>query len=233
MNNYLKKDQPIHTWAENDRPREKLINLGARALSDAELVAILIGSGTRAHSAIDLGRQLMASVANDLHQLARLQEAEFRRVKGIGKARSVVIMAALELGRRRQLVNTREKPVIRSSKDAYDCLGPNLADLQQEEFWVLLLNRANQVIGCDQISKGGVAGTVVDAKLVFRSALLATASSLILVHNHPSGNPRPSQADIDLTRKLKKAAEHLDLVVLDHLIIAGLKFTSLADDGYI
>ncbi|MBR9922562.1 MAG: JAB domain-containing protein [Bacteroidetes bacterium] len=227
------KNQPIHQWAENDRPREKLLFQGARNLSEAELLAILIGSGTRECSALELGRKLLQRYDQDLHQLARLQAKEFQQIKGIGKARAVVIMAALELGRRRQLASTRKRIIIRSSKDAYNCLGPNLADLQQEEFWILLLNRANQVIGREQISKGGIAGTVVDAKLVFRACLMAGACSMILFHNHPSGNPRPSQADIDLTRKLKKGAQQLDLVVLDHLIIAGQEYTSLADEGHI
>lgn len=231
MSSYSNQTQPIHQWAENDRPREKLLQQGSRSLSDPELIAILIGSGTAGHSALQIGRKILASVQNDLHALARLQTGDLLAFKGVGPARAVVIAAALELGRRRQLSNPLERVVIRSSNDAYHCLGPTLADLPHEEFWVLLLNRANQVIGTRQISKGGIAGTVVDAKLVFRAALMAGASSLILMHNHPSGNLRPSQADIDLTRKLRDAARGLDLQILDHLIIAGSGYTSLADDG--
>lgn len=222
---------PIREWAEDDRPREKLLQKGRAALSDAELLAILINSGTTRYSAVELGRLVLQQAQNDLHQLGHLSVAELMKVPGIGEARAITLVAALELGRRRKAT---EKPLVHtitSSQDTYEYLRPYLLDVPYEEFWVLLLNRANHVIRAEKISQGGVAGTVADPKLIFKAALDRLASSIILAHNHPSGNRRPSQADIALTRKLREAGNLLDLPILDHLIFCGDTFYSFADEG--
>lgn len=231
MELYSKNNLTIKSWAEEDRPREKLLAKGKQSLSDAELLAILLGSGSRDETAVGLAQRILKSVDNDLNELGRRSIAELTRFKGMGEAKSITIVAAMELGRRRQLTDVRERPQIRSSRDAYDVIAPILMDLPHEEFWILLLNRANKVMSREQISLGGVAGTVVDAKIVFRKAIEGMASSIILVHNHPSGNLQPSQQDIDLTRKLKKAGETLDIAVLDHLIIAESSYFSFADEN--
>lgn len=221
----------IKAWAEEDRPREKLLLKGRHTLSDAELLAILLGSGTREESAVALAQRILRAVANDLNELSKLSITDLMRHKGVGEAKAVTIAAAVELGRRRQLTPLRDKPQVQCSRDAYDAIASQLADLPHEEFWILCLNRANRIIARDRISSGGVAGTVVDAKLVFRRALELGAGSIILVHNHPSGAKLPSQADLELTRKLSQAGKSLDLQVLDHLIIAGDGYYSFADEG--
>ncbi len=232
MNNYKKEALGIKSWAEDDRPREKLILKGKSNLSDAELMAILIGSGSRSESAVSLSQRILKSFNNNLHELGRKGIADLTPFKGIGEAKAVCIVAAMELGRRRQLSNPIDRPQISGSSDAWNVIAPVLMDLNHEEFWIILLNRANRVIGKEQISSGGIAGTVVDGKIIFRRALeKGPACSIILVHNHPSGNIKPSQADIDITKKLKKAGETLDVNVLDHLIIAGQSYYSFADDG--
>ncbi len=230
---YPEKPLSIKAWAEADRPREKLALKGRKALSDAELLSILLGSGSRKESALGLARRILDSLDGDLSKLGRCSPGELRRFRGIGEAKAIGIVAALELGRRRQLTPAGERPQVRSSQDAYHVVAPLLADLPHEEFWILLLNRANRVIGREQISSGGVSGTVVDAKVLFRKAILGLASSVILCHNHPSGNLRPSQADIDLTAKLLEAGKTLDVVVLDHLILGGDLYFSFADEGKI
>ena len=230
--NYQKNLLGIKSWAEDDRPREKMIKRGKQNLSDAELLAILIGSGTKNETAVGLSQRILKSVENNLNELGKVSLAELMRFKGIGEAKAITIAAALEIGRRRQLSDFIDRPQILSSKDGYHCIAPILMDLNREEFWIVLLNRANRVIGKEQISAGGVSGTVVDAKIVFQKSLEAgPASSIILCHNHPSGNIKPSQADIDLTRKLKEAGKTLDILVLDHLIIAGNNYFSFADEG--
>ncbi len=220
---------PLKSWAEEDRPREKLLLKGRRHLSDAELLAILLGSGTRNETALGLAQRLLNTAGNDLQELSRRSVKELTGLKGIGQAKAVAITAALELGRRRQTPQSREKAVVRSSEDAYNALAPILMDLPHEEFWILLLNRGNRIIGKDQVSTGGVHGTVVDAKIVFKKALEHQASNLILCHNHPSGSLDPSSQDIELTQKLAAAGKLLDISVLDHLIISDAGYFSFAD----
>lgn len=221
----------IKSWSPEDRPREKLILKGKSSLTDAELIAILLGSGTTTLSAVDLAKIVLQSASNNLHELARLTVKDLTKIKGIGEAKAITIVAALELGRRRKDLETDEKPKVSSSKDAYEIIKGDLLDIPHEEFWVLILNRANRVVRKQQISQGGVAGTVADPKIIYKSALDALASGIILVHNHPSGNLSPSQADIDLTRKLKEAGKMLEIQVLDHIILAGQKYYSFADEG--
>lgn len=228
---YTNNGMTIKTWAEEDRPREKLSNKGKASLSDAELIAILIGSGSREETAVALSKRILKAVENNLNDLGRCTITDLMKFKGIGEAKAISIVAALELGRRRQLSDVKERPQIKSSRDAYNVIAPILMDLTHEEFWILLLNRANRVMKRVKISSGGTSGTVVDSKVVFKAALEHTASSIILCHNHPSGNTRPSQADLDITRKLKSAGQTLDIAVLDHLIITDRGFYSFADEG--
>ena len=223
----------IKSWSPDDRPREKLILKGKSALSDAELIAILLGSGTNSLSAVDLAKKVLQPAENNLHQLARLTVKDFVKIKGIGEAKALTIVAALELGRRRKDLDGIEKNKITGSKDAYDLLKADLLDIAHEEFWIILLNRANRVIKKSQISQGGVSGTVADPKLIFKFALEELASGIILAHNHPSGNLTASQADLDLTKRLRDAGKLLDIQVLDHLIVAGQKYFSFADEGLI
>jgi DNA repair protein RadC len=225
------KSLKIKSWSPDDRPREKLILKGKSALSDAELIAILLGSGTSALSAVDLAKKVLAPAGNSLHELARHTVKDLIKIKGIGEAKALSIVAALELGRRRRDCEGEEKPKITGSRDAFDVVKAELLDITHEEFWIILLNRANRVIKKSQISQGGVAGTVADPKIIFKLAIEELASSIILAHNHPSGNLTASQADIDLTKKIKEAGKLLDIQVLDHLIIAGQKYFSFADDG--
>jgi DNA repair protein RadC len=222
---------PIHTWAEDDRPREKLLQKGRAVLSDAELLAILINSGTTKLSAVEVGKLVLQRAHNDLNDLAKLSIADLKRLPGIGEARAITIIAALELGRRRKESRKAERVTITSSADSYEVLRPHLLDIPYEEFWLLLLNRANHVIRVEKVSQGGVAGTVADPKLIFKAALDHLASAVILAHNHPSGNRRPSQADISLTRKLREAGTLLDLPILDHLIFTEDGYYSFADEG--
>jgi DNA repair protein RadC len=221
----------IKSWAAEDRPREKLTLKGKAALSDAELIAILLGTGTASMSAVDVAKSILGAVSNDLNELARLTVKDLTKIKGIGEAKAITIISALELGRRRKDVTTEERPKITGSKDIYDLLKADLLDLHHEAFWIVLLNRANRVIKKHQISKGGVAGTVADPKLIFKIALEELASAVVLAHNHPSGNLNASKADIDLTKKLKESGKLLEIQVLDHLIIAGKKYMSFADEG--
>jgi len=231
MDSYPHSPLGIKSWAEEDRPREKLLRQGKSNLTDAELLAILLRSGSPEESAVGLAKRILAGVDQDLHALGRCSIAELTRYKGMGKAKAITVAAALELGRRRQLADLRRRPCMRSSQDAYQAIAPLIADLPHEEFWLLLLNRANRITARERISTGGVSGTVVDAKIVFRKAVEGLASSVILCHNHPSGNLQPSQADLDLTRKLKQAGQVLDVCVLDHLIVAEGGYTSFSDEG--
>lgn len=224
--------QPIRHWAEEDRPREKLLQKGKNALSDAELIAILLGSGSRGESAVDLARKILQSAGNKLHELGKMEVKQLKTFKGMGEAKALTLMAALELGRRRRAESLPDRPQITASRDVYEYAAPWMQDLPHEEFYVILLNRANKVIGHRQISSGGVSGTVVDVKLIFKEALQALASGIVALHNHPSGNLKPSEADIKLTRKIKDAAKLLDIQLLDHLIISGDKgYYSFADEG--
>lgn len=221
----------IKSWAEEDRPREKLLSAGRRALSDAELIAILIGSGNRQETAVELSKRILYSLDNELEKLGKLSVNELCRFKGIGEAKAISIIAALELGRRRKESDTKEVIKIGSSREIFDLMHRYFADLDHEEFWIILLNRANKVLSRHLISKGGQAGTVADPKIIFRIALEHHAASVILAHNHPSGNLKPSQADISLTQKLCSAGQMLDISVLDHLIFTDSAYFSLADQG--
>lgn len=223
----------IKAWAEEDRPREKLRLKGKHSLSDAELLAILLGSGSREETAVGLAKRLLGDMDNNLIELGKVSLAELMTYKGIGEAKAIAIAAAMELGRRRQLSQVRERPQVRSSRDAFQGIAPLLVDLPHEEFWILLLNRANRIIGRERISLGGITGTVVDAKVLFRKAIEGMACSIILCHNHPSGNLQPSQADVELTRKLHQAGKALDVIVLDHLVVADTGYYSFADEGLI
>lgn len=231
--NAEEKPLNIKSWSPEDRPREKLLLKGKSSLSDAELIAILVGSGTSKMSAVEVAKKVLQAAGNSLHDLACLSVKDLTKIKGIGEARAITIVAALELGRRRKDSGPDEKPKVSGSKDAYEILKSDLLDLPHEEFWVLLLNRANRVIKKYQISQGGVAGTVADPKIIFKMALQELASGIVLAHNHPSGNLTASQADIDLTKKLKEGSKLLEITVLDHLIIAGQKYFSFADEGMI
>ncbi len=221
----------IKHWSPDDRPREKLLAKGTPVLTDAELVAILLGSGTTTVSAVELAKRVLQTVNNNLHELARLSVQDLVKIKGIGEAKAVAIIAALELGKRRREATFDEKPLITCSGDCFRILQPHLQDINHEEFWILLLNRANRMIRKCQISQGGVAGTVADPRIIFKLAIGELASGIVLAHNHPSGNLTASRADRELTVKIVEAARLLEMQVLDHLIIAGQKYFSFADEG--
>ena len=221
----------LKSWAEADRPREKLLKLGRHTLSDSELIAILLRTGTTQLTVVELSRKLLANCNNDLAELSRLSVKDLAKERGMGEVKAITLVAALELGRRRREAEAMKKEKITTSQDAVNIMQPHLADLVHEEFWILLLNRANVVINKKNVSSGGVSGTVVDPKIVFKIAIENNASSIILCHNHPSGNNKPSNEDVILTRKLKEAGVLLDLTVIDHIIIARSAFYSFADEG--
>lgn len=221
---------PITNWSEDDRPREKLMLKGKSALSDAELIAILIGSGSRNESAVELSKRILAS-ADSLNTLGKMSIAQLMNFKGIGEAKAIAIIAALELGRRRRAEEAAELVKITSSKLVFEIMQPIIGELVHEEFWVLFLNNSNKVLSKTQLSKGGITGTIVDVRLVFKLALEMGATSLILCHNHPSGNLQPSEADKQITQKIKLAGESLDVKILDHLIITESKYYSFVDEG--
>ena len=221
----------INQWAEEDRPREKMMQKGAEALSDAELLAILIGSGNTEESAVALMQRVLAEAGNNLHRLGKWQVRDFARFKGLGPAKSISIMAALELGKRRTLQERPERPVIRSSKDIYELFHPLLCDLATEEFWVLLLNQGARVIDRVRISRGGLDQTTADVRTILREALLARATQLILVHNHPSGNTQPSPDDARLTQAVRDAARLMNIHVMDHVIVTDGAYYSFNDEG--
>ena len=227
----MEQNFSIKNWAEDDKPREKLMLKGKTALSDAELVAILIGSGSRNESAVGLSKRILANVDNNLNALGKLSLKQLMEFKGIGEAKAVTIAAALELGRRRRTEETLELHRITSSKAVFEIMQPIIGELPHEEFWVLYLNNSNKVIYKSQLSKGGITGTVVDVRLIFKTALEQNAVSLILTHNHPSGKLQASDADKDITKKLKIAGEQLDIKVLDHIIITELGYLSFQDEG--
>ncbi len=221
----------LKDWAEEDRPREKLMLKGASALSDSELLAILIGSGTREETAVEVCKNILVSADNDLNKLARFGVNDLTKTKGIGPAKGITIVAALELGRRRKDSEVKEVKKISSSRDAYHIFYPHLSDLNHEETWVLFLNRSNQVMSKMMVSKGGISSTVVDIRLILREALNVYASAIILGHNHPTNNLMPSEQDLRITTKLKDAAKLMDISLLDHLIICGEKYYSFADEN--
>lgn len=221
----------IKDWAEDDQPREKLLHKGPAALSNAELIAILIGSGNTDESAVELSKRIMMEVNDNFGELARLTIQDLQKYKGIGEAKAITIAAALEMGRRRNTSMLNEKPQAKDSKTAFILLQKELGDLNYESFCILLLNRANKVLKTIRISDGGLTGTVVDPRKVFKIALDNNATSIILGHNHPSGQLTPSEADIQLTRKMKEAGVVLDLPVLDHIIVGDGNYYSFADEG--
>jgi DNA repair protein RadC len=221
----------ITDWAVEDRPREKLIQKGTNSLSDAELLAILISSGTKDKSAVDLGRELLMLANNNLNSLGKLTISDLTKTHGIGTARAVTIAAALELGRRRKLSEVPEIPQIKSSKDVFELISPLLSDLPHEEFWILFLNRSNKVINRMKLSQGGISGTVTDVRMVMKKAIEYLASGIIVCHNHPSGNLNPSESDTRITQKIKEAGNIMDIQLLDHLIISEKDYYSFADNG--
>jgi DNA repair protein RadC len=223
----------IKSWALDDRPREKLIAKGKKALSDAELIAILIGSGNREESAVGLSKRILKSVNGNINELAKLSVEKLSTFKGIGEAKAISIITGLELGKRRQLEVALEKPKITSSKDVANLMQPILGDLEHEEFWVLFLNNSNKVVAKSQISKGGLTATIVDIRLVFKRALELTSVGIIVCHNHPSGKLQPSNADKNLTQRIKEAGITLDIKLLDHLIITENAYFSFADEGFL
>lgn len=222
---------PIKNWADDDRPREKLVQKGSYVLSDAELIAILIGSGSKDESAVELSKRILATVDHNLNELGKLSVNQLMRFKGIGEAKAVTIAAALEIGRRRRVEDTRKIVKITGSHDAFELLYPLIGELQHEEFWIVYLNNSNKVIHKAQLSKGGITGTLVDVRLVLKQALELGAVGIILAHNHPSGAMKPSLTDKQITQKLKLESEALDIKILDHLILAQNDYFSFADKG--
>jgi DNA repair protein RadC len=223
----------IKEWAEEDRPREKLSGQGRRALTDAELIAILIGSGNRDESAVELSKRILYHYDNDLNRLGRASIEELSNFKGIGEAKAISIIAALEIGRRRNDTDIKAPEIVATSKAAYQAIKRYLVDLNHEEFWILLIGQNCKLIGRELMSKGGLTTTVADPKVIFGVALRQSATNIMLAHNHPSGNLKPSQQDIDLTKKIVAAGLMLDIKVLDHLIIADNSYYSMADEGVI
>lgn len=223
---------PINQWAEDDRPREKFLLKGKSTLSDSELLAILIGSGSRNESAVQLCQRILASAENNLNTLGKMSIAQLLQFKGIGEAKAISIAAALELGRRRRAEEVIELKKITSSKAVFDIMQPIIGELPHEEFWVLYLNNSNKVIYKAQLSKGGITGTVVDIRLVFKIAFEQNATGLILSHNHPSGKLIASEADLKITKRIKEAGQTLEIQVLDHIIITENSYLSFQDEGF-
>jgi DNA repair protein RadC len=221
----------IKAWAEEDRPREKLSGQGRRALTDAELIAILIGSGSRDESAVELSKRILHHYDNDLNKLGKAGISELSKFKGIGEAKAISIIAALEIGRRRGDTEIKVLDEVKSSRDGYNIMRRHLMDLNHEEFWIMLIGRSSKVLAKELVSKGGLSGTVADPKIIFHMALQHQASALIMVHNHPSGNLKPSREDLVLTKKIADAGRMLDINVLDHLIITDSGYFSFGDEG--
>ena len=221
----------IKNWSQDDQPREKLRDKGRATLSDAELVAILIGSGNTDESAVDLSKRILASVGNNLNELGKLSLKKLMEFKGIGEAKAISIIAAMELGRRKRGEEALKKHKITSSRSVFELMQPIIGELPHEEFWIIYVNNSNKVIRKNQLSKGGITGTLVDVRIVLKIALEVGATGIILVHNHPSGTLNPSEADKQLTKKLKTAGESLDIKVLDHLIITEKAYFSFADEN--
>jgi DNA repair protein RadC len=221
----------IKSLAEDDRPREKLMTLGRHTLSDAELIAIILGSGNKTETSVQLARRMLSENGNNINQLAKLSLNDLKKYKGVGLVKAINIAAAFELGRRRTDADAVSRPKITSSQAAYQVLQKRLSDLPHEEFWVLILNRANQVIREEHLSKGGISGTVVDVRLICRSAIEHSASGIVIGHNHPSGQILPSEQDKTITKKLKEGLKLFDITLLDHLIIGDQKYFSFSDDG--
>lgn len=233
MATQYRQEESIKLWAEDDRPREKLILKGSSALSDAELLAILLGSGSRTESALTLSKRLLRQFKDDLNELAHAELEELKLFKGVGDAKAVSILSAMELSRRRMGQQRTKKSKLSSSRDAFEVFAPVLSDLAHEEFWVCYMNRANQILKYEQISKGGIHGTVADSRLIFGRALKLKSCALILAHNHPSGNLKASEADLQLTRRIKQAGDLMEISLLDHLIIGDGDYFSFSDQGLI
>jgi len=225
--------RPIHTWNEDDRPREKLQLKGKRSLSDAELIAILLGSGTRKESAVDLARRILDLADNNLVELGKLSLSQLQRISGVGPVKAITLTAALELGSRRQVSSSKTKKKVSNSQDIYEIFGPRIGDLNHEEFWLMCLNRNNAIIGTTRIGSGGISATVADIRIMLKYAIENYASSMILCHNHPSGNLKPSNADIKLTTAVKEAASYMDIALLDHIIVTDSSYYSFADEKMI
>ena len=223
----------IKEWAEDDRPREKLLRKNAIALSDSELLAILLINGYKNKTAVDLAREVLQLSKNNLNELGKLSVKEMMKIKGIGAAKAILIAAAFELGKRRHATGYLEKYIIRESKDIAHYLQVLLKDYKKEVFAVVFLNRANKINHFEIMSEGGITGTVADPRIILRKALEENAVSIILCHNHPSGNLKPSRADEDLTVKIKEAARYLDIKVMDHVIVSEEGYFSFADEGMI
>jgi DNA repair protein RadC len=228
---YEKSNLSIKSWAEEDRPREKLMIQGRQSLTDAELVAILIASGNDTDSAVELSKKILNSVGENLNELGKLSINDLKKFKGIGEAKAITIIAALELGRRRQATEAVVRDKIMSSRQAYEIFQPHLADLAYESFYVLYLNRSNKLIWKERMSTGGIAGTVVDTRMILRTAIEKLASGIFIAHNHPSGNLKPSEADVKITQTLQSACNLLDMKLLDHLIIGDKDYFSFHDEG--
>lgn len=230
----MSTDQPritIKSLAEEDRPREKLLLKGRQSLSHAELLAILISSGSKGETAVQLCQRMMTAANHNLHELGKWSISDFRKFKGIGEAKAITIVAALELGRRRKESIPAQKLKIQSSRDAFEIMAPELSDLPHEEFWVIFTNRANKVVAREKISHGGLTGTVADIRIIMKKALEYLSTGILICHNHPSGNLKPSKQDTDLTMKVARAAQSLEITLLDHLIITDSGYFSFADEG--
>ncbi len=225
------KKLPIKDWAIDDRPREKLLAKGVGSLSDAEIIAILIGSGNRNETAVELSKRILSSADNNLSQFSRLNINDLTKFNGIGEAKAISIVAAMELGKRRKISEILQKPKITDSRDVFEIFSNIIGDVPYEEFWVLFLNRSNKIIDKQKISQGGVHGTTADIKLILKNAIEKLASGIILCHNHPSGNLMPSKLDVEITNKVAKAAEYIDTQLLDHVIVSDKEYFSFADKG--
>ncbi len=224
---------PIKYWANDDRPREKLLSKGVGSLSNAEIVAILIGSGSRNETAVELSKRILLSVDNNLQELGKLSISDLTRFKGIGEAKAISIVAALELGKRRKMSEILNKPQITDSRDVFEIFSALLCDKAHEEFWLLCVDNSRKIIDKQKISQGGRSTTVVDVKLILKNAINKLAAGIILCHNHPSGNTQPSKYDIEITKKIAKAVKYLDIQLLDHVIVADTKYFSFAEKGLI
>jgi DNA repair protein RadC len=231
MSNY--QSHSLKSWAVEERPREKVLANGIQYLTDAELLAILVGSGTRNITAVELARAILGKAGNNLHELGKQSIGDLVKIKGVGPAKAITVLAAMELGRRRREMQQVEKVPVKSSETVFNLFHPLLGDLDHEEFWLLMLNRSNKVLGRFKVSQGGLSGTVIDTRIILKKALDNLASSIIVCHNHPSGNNQPSDADVKITEKLKKASEMLEIKLLDHVIIADKSYFSFADEGLI
>lgn len=225
------KNTPIKNWSEDDRPREKLITKGIASLSDSELIAILIGSGNKNESAVELSKRILSEYKNNINELGKASVNDLQKFKGIGEAKAISVIAALELGKRRNTQGIIEKKQVKSSKTIFEIFANKLGDLPYEEFWLVILNRANKIIEIKKISSGGISETVIDIRLILKIAIEKTASSIIVCHNHPSGNIKPSNSDIEVTNKLKNASNLVDIVLLDHVIVSDSNYYSFADEG--